>query len=1195
LAVVLIFGGVFIHNARATVSGGSITGNAAADLVVGAANADYNVSFDTNVAATATTITLTFPAGYTITDGSLGTSAVCNSGCGTSGFISVNGVNRSLDSVVGSAAGRTITLTLGIAYDLGTGTGTVFRVVTGITNPTTSGATGTFTIDNDAVGEVEQSGIAAVTLTPDTATVLVVTGQPSGSVSGIALTGQPIVTAQDQYGNTDTNFTETITLTEASDGTLTNATEAAVAGVADFSVGSGLIYTASADQEAFVLTADDDSGVGTDLSSVAANSVTSDVVATKILVTTQPSTIVSGVSMTQPVVKYVDAQDTLDTVARTDIVTVTENGNGSISAGTVAITATSGVAIYTDLVYTALADQEAVTFTFTDDVAANPSNFNAAPVNSDALTADVVATILVYTTQPAASVSGVSMTQPVLEARDAGGLKDTDYITDVVLTVGTGAGSLSGTTTLAPVAGVVTFTNVVYTATADQQAFTIVAASGSITSATSDSVTSDVVATVIALTTAPTDAAATNGDVRNAIVFATQPVVTYRDANGTTDTGIDADIVTVSVTVGAGTLATTLTATATDGVATFADLKYTLDASENDQFAITLSFVDDAIGAVDFSLTPVTDASTVDVVATQLTVATQPGSIVSGVSMTQPIINYKDANSRIDTNIDADVVTVTESGAGDVSGNTTATATDGVATFSGLLYTAAVDQEAVTFTFTDDVASLDLNSSPVNSNEVNADVVATLFTVTLATNTPTPDAADTMTLTAVDADSTTDTGYDPTGLTFAFTDSVAAALSTHTAPDGTAPTIPNSATVIAAFGSGTASLTTFKLVEAEVLGAITVSDGTLSGTSASVTVRNGATSQFAVTVSDDTPTTGTAVDLTVTAQDQFENTASGANGGTAYTGTVFFSTNATAPTWHTPWSSWVTGDAGTKTISSAITFSTAEGSITITAQETDGSPTGTSSSITASASDAVAPTVDSQTPVDAATSVAITTSPTITFSEAMDASTINPGTVQLRAYSDDSVITTTLLYNPSTFVVTLDPVASLSNSTQYYIWASGAKDAAANTMTAYTTKADQEFTTAADSSTLAVTGISTTNSTMTADATYANGGSWTFSITVPTTETELQLKFGDWVSGANSIATASNMRVYSAQASANADADNAVTVTAADTYTTAMTLDADLNATTAGRQVQVVVNLKVPEGTSGGSYSTNYTVQSATP
>jgi len=66
-------------------------------------------------------------------------------------------------------------------------------------------------------------------------------------------------------------------------------------------------------------------------------------------------------------------------------------------------------------------------------------------------------------------------------------------------------------------------------------------------------------------------------------------------------------------------------------------------------------------------------------------------------------------------------------------------------------------------------------------------------------------------------------------------------------------------------------------------------------------------------------------------------------------------------------------------------------------------------------------------------------------------------------------------------------------------------------------------------------------------------------------------------------------------ASANADADNAVTVTAADTYTTAMTLDADLNATTAGRQVQVVVNLKVPEGTSGGSYSTNYTVQSATP
>ena len=45
------------------------------------------------------------------------------------------------------------------------------------------------------------------------ATQLVFTTQPSGSVSGSALTTQPIVAAQDAAGNTDTDFAETVTVT----------------------------------------------------------------------------------------------------------------------------------------------------------------------------------------------------------------------------------------------------------------------------------------------------------------------------------------------------------------------------------------------------------------------------------------------------------------------------------------------------------------------------------------------------------------------------------------------------------------------------------------------------------------------------------------------------------------------------------------------------------------------------------------------------------------------------------------------------------------------------------------------------------------------------------------------------------------------------------------------------------------------
>ena len=45
---------------------------------------------------------------------------------------------------------------------------------------------------------------------------LTVKTQPSGAVSGVALTGQPVVAAQDAQGNTDPSYGRTVTLTVAS-------------------------------------------------------------------------------------------------------------------------------------------------------------------------------------------------------------------------------------------------------------------------------------------------------------------------------------------------------------------------------------------------------------------------------------------------------------------------------------------------------------------------------------------------------------------------------------------------------------------------------------------------------------------------------------------------------------------------------------------------------------------------------------------------------------------------------------------------------------------------------------------------------------------------------------------------------------------------------------------------------------------
>ncbi|HTF86651.1 MAG TPA: Ig-like domain-containing protein, partial [Cellvibrio sp.] len=199
------------------------------------------------------------------------------------------------------------------------------------------------------------------------ASQLVFTTQPAGSVSGVALTTQPVVAARDAFGNTDVDFSETITLAQASAGSLSNNTQAAAAGVATF---TGLTYTATADQQAFTLTANDQDAVDSNLAPVDANSVTSDVVATQLVFDTQPAPLVvqngqaSSLS-TVPAVSARDASNLVDTGYSTAITLTEVNGAGSATLSatddtdgdnaTVSVNPGSGVATFTgmQLTYTA--------------------------------------------------------------------------------------------------------------------------------------------------------------------------------------------------------------------------------------------------------------------------------------------------------------------------------------------------------------------------------------------------------------------------------------------------------------------------------------------------------------------------------------------------------------------------------------------------------------------------------------------------------------------------------------------------------------------------------------------------------------------------------------------------------------------------------------------------------------------------
>jgi hypothetical protein len=103
----------------------------------------------------------------------------------------------------------------------------------------------------------------------------------------------------------------------------------------------------------------------------------------------------------------------------------------------------------------------------------------------------------------------------------------------------------------------------------------------------------------------------------------------------------------------------------------------------------------------------------------------------------------------------------------------------------------------------------------------------------------------------------------------------------------------------------------------------------------------------------------------------------------------------------------------------------------------------------ASAPDITPPTVSSVTPVNGATGVLVSATASAIFNEAMNASTINGSTIELRNASN-LVITAAVSYNASTRTATITPSVALANSILYTVTikggASGVKDAAGNAL-----------------------------------------------------------------------------------------------------------------------------------------------------
>src|SRR5207249_1348985 len=317
---------------------------------------------------------------------------------------------------------------------------------------------------------------------------LVFTVQPVSTTAGAAIAPAVQVTAQDGLGNTVPSFTGTVTVALGNNpvaGTLTGTTTvAATNGVASFAslsidrAGSGYTLTAAA--------------TGATTGSSAAFSITPGTAAT-LLFTVQPSNALAGAAIT-PAVQVVahDAQGNTATGFSGNVTMAlgANPGSGTL-AGTTTVAAASGVATFANLSINKAGTGYTLTAAASGPTGATSNTFTVSAAAATQLAFTVTpgaATELVFTVEPSNAVAGAAITPAVqVTARDAQGNTATGFTgtVTVALDANPGSGTLSGTTAVAAVAGLATFSSLSIDKVGSGYTLTAATTLGGLTGATS--------------------------------------------------------------------------------------------------------------------------------------------------------------------------------------------------------------------------------------------------------------------------------------------------------------------------------------------------------------------------------------------------------------------------------------------------------------------------------------------------------------------------------------------------------------------------------------------------------------------------------------------------------------------------------------------------------------------------------------
>ena len=393
--------------------------------------------------------------------------------------------------------------------------------------------------------------------------------------------------------------------------------------------------------------------------------------ASVLVISVQPTSTVAGQPIAPAIV--VTARDNMGNTATGFVGMVTlgitpgSGSPGAALAGTSSTAAAAGVATFSSLSIA----KAGTAYTLTAAATGVPG------VTTGAFDITVGPTAkLTYVIGPSSTFAGAPIAPAVqVAAQDAAGNTDPTYTGNVTVTLAAnpGGAALSGTTTVAAVAGIATFGDL--SLDKSSTGYTLMASATGLTSVTSSTF----------------DNIAAAG---SQVVFAVQPPATatagagitpclqvaVKDGFGNIATAFNGNVtLDISANPGSGTLSGTRTVAAVSGVATFCGLS--IDRTGSGYTLMATVSVLDPVESAAFDVTPAA--------AHHLEIGQQPTSATAGAAITPAVtVRARDALGNLATGFSGNVTVAISAGSGTVgaslSGTKTVAATGGVASFATL-------------------------------------------------------------------------------------------------------------------------------------------------------------------------------------------------------------------------------------------------------------------------------------------------------------------------------------------------------------------------------------------------------------------------------------------------------------------------------------------------------------------------------